>query len=534
VAKQMIAGLSVSWWDRFLISVAPDWGLRRVRARATAQLMARHYEAAGGSRRTSGWQRYASDANVANAPALTALRELSRDLRRNNGWAKRGVQAITNNTVGWGIMPKPKANPNRASKRASAAVAAWNEWADSTSCDFDGRLNFYGLQRLAMETIVESGEVIILKQPAATIDGLPIPLRLQVLEPDYIDTNRNGLVGIEGGPIIEGVEFDKQGRRVAYWLYTSHPGGQRFMTTHFESVRTPADRVLHVYRVDRPGQVRGVPWLASAITRLKDLDDFEDAELMQQKVAACFGAFVTDLEGTSTPIMGPATTDSTTGLRTEDIQPGTIAYLKPGQGVQFATPPPVQDRSFSERALQRIAVSLGVPFEELTGNYSNVNYSSARMARLAHWQNVTEWREHMIIPQLCNGVWRWAMGLLGELEDWPKVPFAQWAAPPMPILEPDKEGLAWQRLIRNGLSTWQQAVRELGFDPTEQLDEIEAFNEDLDARGIILDVDPRLMSAAGQLQSASKPSSADASATTGAADATEPAADDSSGDATAH
>jgi capsid protein len=87
-------------------------------------------------------------------------------------------------------------------------------------------------------------------------------MRLQVLEPDYLDLHRNGVVTAGGGQIIDGIEFDKQGRRVAYWLFTSHPGSARLMTTQFASVRVPADRVLHIYRVDRPGQVRGVPWLA--------------------------------------------------------------------------------------------------------------------------------------------------------------------------------------------------------------------------------------------------------------------------------
>lgn len=482
--------LQVSWFDRFLISIAPDWGLRRVRARATAQLMSRHYEAAQGGRRTSGWQRSSSDANTANGPALTALRELSRDLRRNNGWAKRGIQVIVNNTVGWGIMPKPKAGRSRA--RGEKAIQLWNDWADTTACDFDGRLNFYGLQRLAMETIAESGEVLILRQPSP---DLAIPIRLQVLEPDYLDTSRSGQATSAGGAIVDGVEFDKLGRRVAYWLFTSHPGG-RLPTARFESVRVEADRVLHVYRVDRPGQVRGVPWLASAITRLKDLDDFEDAELMQQKVAACFGAFVTDVDGAGSAIGKQDDADT----QLEHLEPGHIAYLPPGKSVTFATPPRVQDSSFSTRALRRIAVSLGVPYEELTGDYSQVNYSSARMARLAHWQNVNDWREHMLMPQLCDGVWAWAMEQARDLEGWPMVPQAQWAAPPMPILEPDKEGLAYLRLVRTGAMTWHQMVRELGFDPMEQLDEIEQLNKELDRRGIVLDIDPRRTTAGGQQQ----------------------------------
>lgn len=484
--------LAVTWWDRAMIWLAPEYGVRRVRARASAQLMARHFEAAQGSRRTTGWNRSSSDANVANHPALGPLRELSRDLRRNNGWAKRGIQAITNNTIRWGIRPKP------IGPAAKLATAAWHAWANSTACDHDGRMNFYGLQRLAMETIAESGEVIIVRQPASMVDGLPFPMRIQVLEPDYLDASRNGLMAEGGGQIIDGVEFDRQGRRIAYWLFSSHPGGTRLMTSHFESIRTPAERVLHVYRVDRPGQVRGVPWLASAISRLKDYDDFEDAELMQQKVAACFGAFVTDMDGSGTAI-GAESTD-TDGTRIDALEPGHIEYLPPGKQITFAQPPRTQDTSFSARVLRRIAVSLGVTYEDLTGDYSQVNFSSARIARLAHWANVEDWRENMIIPQLCDGVWRWAMNEAAALGGWPEIPIAEWSAPPMAILEPDKEGLAYQRLVRIGAMTWQQMIRELGQDPTAQLDEIEALNKELDERGIVLDSDPRKMTVAGQAQ----------------------------------
>lgn len=490
-----LAGLTVSWWDRLLIGIAPDWGLRRVRARATAQLVARHFEAAQGSRRTTGWARSSSDANVANQPALTALRELSRDLRRNNGWAKRGVQTIVNNTVGWGIVPKAG---DRSRARIERALEIWNAWAGSTSCDYDGRMNFYGIQRLAMETIVESGEVLIMKEPAAVSDGLPVPLRLRVLEPDYIDTNRNGIVGPGGGPIYSGIEFDKFGRRVAYWLFTSHPGGLRLQTTQFASVRVPADRVLHVYRVDRPGQIRGVPWLANAIQRLKDFDDFEDAELMQAKVAACFAAFVTDVDGSAGPLTEGG--DDLNGDPIDQLEPGHIAYLAPGKSVTFATPPRAQDGAFSTRTLRRIAVGMGVSYESLSGDYSQVNYSSARMARIEFNANLHEWREHMVLPQLCDGVWGWIMGEATELNGWPTLPTAEWACPPMTILEPDKEALAYTRMVRSGFMTWPQVIRELGYDPRVQLAEIAEYNKLLDDAGIVLDTDPRKVTAAGQQQ----------------------------------
>lgn len=482
----------VSWWDRFLISVAPKWGIERVRAREAV----RNYEAAQVGRRTSNWQRYPSDANTAAVSALTSLREISRDLRRNNGWARQGIRVIANNSIGWGIMPKPS---SRSRARSKTAIELWNDWASTTACDFDGRLNFYGIQRLAMSTIVESGEVLIIKQPPLPGSDPGIPFRIQLLEPDYLDTSKHGIKTATGGKIIGGVEFDSQGRRVAYWMYTSHPGSQGLVASSFGSTRVPADRVLHAYEVERPGQVRGVPWLASAIARIKDLDDFEDAELMQQKVAACFGAFVTD-EDPSSPAIGVQDEDDE---NLEHLEPGHIAYLPAGRKVTFAQPPAAQNGEFSTRSLRRIAVSLGVPYEEMTGDYSRVNYSSARMARLAHWQNVSVWREHVVTPQLCGGVWAWAMELAVIMEGWPAAPSAQWSGPPMPILEPDKEGLAYQRLARNGVMTVPQIIREQGYDPYEQLDEIQAFNDELDKRGIILDIDPRKTNNSGQQQSGS-------------------------------
>jgi lambda family phage portal protein len=486
--------LKVTWWDRFLMGVAPDWGLRRVRARATANLMSRSYEAAAGGRRTSGWRRSASDANAANGPSLIALRDLSRDLRRNNGWARRGIQVIAANTVGWGIEAKAVAESTDVAARA---IAMWNAWAASPACDYDGRMPWSGLQALVMATVVESGEAIILREPARSSDGLAIPLRIRVLEPDYLDVHRDGILGPDGGPIIQGVEFDGRGRRVAYWLYSHHPGSGRVAGSVFGSRRVPAEDVIHVAKIERPGQTRGVPWLAAAIARLNDFDDYDDAVLMKQKIAACFGAFVQDFDGAGTPLGEQDNTDE----RLETLEPGHIQYLAPGKTVTFATPPSTSDYGgFTQTNLRRIAATIGVTYEDLTGDYSQVNFSSARMARMAHWANVHDWRWNMLIPQLCRGVWGWAMELSAGIEGWTEVPVAEWSPPPMPMLEPDKEGLAYARLVRSGAMTLYQAIRERGEDPASHLAEIAEGNAKLDELGIWLDSDPRRTSAAGLTQ----------------------------------
>ncbi len=490
--------LDLNWWDRLLIALAPSWGLKRAKARAETSLAIRGFDAAGGGRRTTGWRHPSTDANAVNAPSLPKLRDLCRDLRRNNGLARRCVEVVGANTVGWGISAKSTGAPTVETR----AQEIWKLWSENPGCDYDGRMPFKGLQRLVMDTIVESGECLVLNEPAAPSDGLPVPLRIRVLEPDFLDVNKQGK-GADGGQIIQGIEFDKRGRRVAYWIYAQHPGSAGVgMFTSFASNRVPASDVLHIYRVDRPGQMRGVPWLASTIAKLNDYDDYDDALLMQAKVGACFGAIVTDMDG-ERKALGEQDADSD---ELESLEPGQIQYLSPGREVTFAQPPSTSDHGgFSVTQIRRIAGSVGITYEDLSTDYSGVNFSSARMARLSHWQNVHNWRWNMLIPQFCDGVWGWVMGLAAGMEDWPETPSAVWSPPPMPMINPEKEGLASQRLVRGGFKSLTQAIREQGRDPETHLAEIAASNADLDKLGIILDSDPRKTTVAGMVQAEDEP-----------------------------
>lgn len=477
-------------WDRFLMALAPQWALNRIRARTTAMLIARHYEAASAGRRTDAWNRSTADANTANGPDLGKLRFLARDILRNNSWARRGHRVIGNNTVGWGLMPNPKGT------NADRAAEIWAAWAEKTECDAEGQRTFYGIQRQAMDAIVEGGEVLIRRRWRRPGDGLTLPLQLQVLESDFIDTNKDGVMGTEGGPIIHGIEFNAIGRRVAYWLFEAHPGATRLRNS-FVSKRVPADDIAHVFRAERAGQVRGVSWFAPTIVKLKDFDEYDDATLMRQKIAACFAAFVTDADGIGGHIGQEDEEDDTI----ESLEPGLISQLPPGKQISFANPPVVSDHeSFSKTNLRAVAAGLGVTYEDLTGDYSQVNFSSARMARLAHWANVHDWRWNMLVPQLCDRVWSWAMAaavIAGEIEEAPGI---EWTDPPMPMIEPDKEGIAFKRLVRAGAMTPSEMVRQQGRDPKTHFAEYAADLAMLDEMKIVLDSDPRRTSDAGLTQ----------------------------------
>lgn len=482
-----MASLS-QWIDRSIGMFAPRLELKRMRARIAAGAL-RSYDAASVGRRTQGWRRSSADPNAASAPYAGRLRDAARDLVRNNPHAISALTSIVDKTVGLGIVAKAQpANPR--------AQAVWDAWANSTACDADGRNDFAGLQKLVLRTTAESGEVLIRQRMRRPEDGLPIPMQLQVLEPDYLDTSKHGITGPTGGPVIYGVEFDGIGRRVAYYLFRDHPGNA--VTSSAASVRVPADGVLHVFDAERPGQVRGVTWFARVLLAMKDFDDYVDAQLMKQKVAACLAVFVTDPDGTTAPL---GTADDTTTPGVDSLEPGGVHNMPAGRSVTVVDPPTVGEyRDFCEVSLRAIAAGLQVPYEDLTGDYTNLPFSAARMSQTKHWSRVHDWQWRLLIPQFCDPAWRWAMdaaAIMGKVDVAPPV---RWTAPPRPMLQPETEGLAYQRKIRSGLMTLSEAIRECGYDPDELLAEYAADLKKLDKLGIVLDSDARQMTQAGQLQ----------------------------------
>jgi lambda family phage portal protein len=481
--------------------MSPGWGQKR----ALARLKARHYEAATTGRRTDGWSRRHTDANAAASGATLAnLRAQARDLTRNNPWARNALRVIANDVVGWGIRAKAKG------RDADVFAALWKQWAETKQCDANGRNNFYGLQWLVMRTVAESGECLIRLRKRRIEDGLAIPMQLQVLEPDYIDTGKDGIRGEAGGMIVQGIEHDALGRRAAYWLFDQHPGSVSSLV-HPVSRRIPAAAVIHVFDQERPGQVRGPSWFASVDVRLHEFDEYEDATLMKQKIASCMAAFVTDLDGQGTAL-GQGGTDRATGLPTDTFEPGMIMNLPPGKQVTVAQPPAVNDhQSFSAMSLRGAAAGVGVTYESLTGDYSNVNYSSARMGRNVYAANVNHWRWMMLVPQFCEEVWAWAVAVASIAGPPLELEPATWTPSPLPMLDPEKESAAATKAVRSGQMTHDEMVREQGYDPDEFWAEYAAGVKRLAALGIVLDSDPTKMSQGGQPHP-SAPAAAPASA----------------------
>jgi lambda family phage portal protein len=261
----------------------------------------------------------------------------------------------------------------------------------------------------------------------------------------------------------------------------------------------PAEGVLHVFKPSRPGQVRGPSWFAPVLLRFKDFDEFEDATLMKQKIAACLAVLTTDTDGTA-PGLGVVDPQRPT----EDyLEPGIIKQLTPGQTVEVVSPPPASDYDeYSRTVLRAIATGLGVTYEDLTGDYEGMPFSAARMSRLRHEARVYDWRWRILIPQFCDPVWAWFVQVASIVGLVPAATGdAVWTPPPLASVDPDKEGAAANRLIRNGLKTWSETIRESGQDPNDVAQELADDLARFDRLGLKLDCDARQTTQQGQSQS---------------------------------
>lgn len=472
------------------------------------------HEAAGRGRRALAWTPGNPGAVAALLATHAELRGKSRDLVRRNAWAQAGVEAFVANAVGTGIKPQSLA----ADERVKAEVQAlWRDWTEEA--DAAGQTDFYGLQALACRAMLEGGECLVRLRPRRPDDGLAVPLQLQLLEPEHLPVNLNTDLpatadGVPGNVVRCGIEFDALGRRVAYHLYRSHPEDGRLSPMSgqggLETVRVDAREVIHLYRVLRPGQIRGEPWLSRALVKLNELDQYDDAELVRKKTAAMFAGFVTR-QSPEDSLMGEGAPDSH-GISLAGLEPGTLQLLEPGEDIKFSDPADVGG-SYSEflrTQFRAVAAALGITYEQLTGDLTGVNYSSIR-AGLLEFRRRCEMVQHgVLVHQLCRPVWAAWMkqAVLAGALDAPgfarggaarrrQYLQAKWIPQGWQWVDPEKEFKAMLLAIRAGLMSRSEAISANGYDAEDVDREIAADNARADALGLVFDSDPRRTSKDG-------------------------------------
>lgn len=487
--------------ERALAPLFPAWALRRLAARAQFDLMARAYDGASKTRRgTREWRAPGASSALEDGGALATLRNRSRDLVRNNPWARKAARQLPAHIVGTGVVPRPTSGADVTRRRALAAWDAFDGEADP-----EGLGTFGTLQHLAMRTVMEAGEVLLHWRPESRRAGR---WAVHLLEPDFLDetfheTSRNG-----SGRIISGVEFDAAGHRVAYHLFRQHPGDMLpMMARRSERERVPAEFIDHVFERLRPGQVRGIPWLAASMLSLREMADYTEAERWRKKITAALAAFVTSPAGPAAANLGAVRTETDgAGNRRaiERIAPGTIKRLAPGEGVTFSSPPADQGMdAYLRWELHAICAGLGLPYAELTGDLSSANYGSMRAGKIEFWALLDVWQWIMVEPMLLRRAWQRVQAASG-------IPGAhcEWGFPKRHWVDPLKDVTAEVLAARSGLESTPQQIGARGYDWRRVQDEQAEYLARAAELGLVLDTDASKVARNGGAKDAA-PSKAD-------------------------
>ncbi|AUM72964.1 phage portal protein [Paracoccus jeotgali] len=480
--------------DRAVAAFSPEVALRRLYARSAIDRM-RGYEAASKGRGTAGWRANGNSADQEIALAGPVLRDRMRDLVRNNPMAAQAVQVLVNNIVGYGIRPRAATGDRELNQRIDAL---WRRW--ERDCDEHGHTNFQGILALAVRQMIEGGEVFAIARPTTRRRGGLVPLRIELREADHLDASRIDN-GATGNRIEQGIEFDRKGRRVAYWMFPDHPGGpSTVFARRFESERIPAERVAHLFERQRV-QSRGVPWGAPAMRHIRDLDDWQNAELVRKKTEACLVGIVFGAEDSEQGI-APAVEDAD-GNRIEQFEPGLIAYARNGKDIKFNQPSATSGIGEWLRAQQHLISSgFRVPYALMTGDMSQANFSSTRAGLNEFRRMIEQVQWQTVIPMFCERIWDWFVeyarieGLLpidGEF-------IAEWGTPRFESVNPLQDAQADLLEVRAGFSTIPQQIARRGYDPDEILEEAAEFNAKMDGHGLVFDADPRKVTKAGLVQ----------------------------------
>lgn len=457
--------LQPTWLDRAIGWISPNQGLRRARDR---YLLTRAYE---GASRADGWNPRRPGAS-AQADYLADARELrnrARTLAANVPYIAQAINVMVSCTVGAGVIPRWVGDVDgKVGKR-------WDEWVPVA--DYDGLLDFYGLQGKAWGAMKIDGAVLV-RLRERRIGPTVVPLQLQLLEIDWLDHGRNEVRG--SNEVIGGIEYGPRGERLAYWLFDRHPGDVGLRRHLRESQRVPAQEIIHLFNPARPGQQNGITALAAVVPGVRDLQVYEDAEQARKNLEARMGVIgewdESLLDGVSLPEnvkaqegQGPVTVDL------GELAGGGAMALPPGMRnptfIQPAAAPGHVD--YVKHRQKMLAAGVGIPYEFMTGDMSEVNFSSSRVRINQYKRDVEREQWTLLVPMFLNRVTTRWLALL-DLVPGGGVPGVRpdWTTPKWASVNPVQDVAADLAEIKGGLCSISEKIRQRGYNPEMTFEEL--------------------------------------------------------------
>lgn len=318
------------------------------------------------------------DEHWANADSLSArtansysvrkrLRERSRYEVANNSYASGIVSTLANYTVGHSVNLQLIYHGDKDSETMRLAAKKveklWSNWA------YVRKLG-QKLQTMCMASIVD-GEAFA-RFGTATRRSMLTPVELEVtpFESDqFEDITASGWISDDAG-----VRIDNNGEPTAYAFLKEHPGDRLNFLSTYDQKWLPADSILHVFKKDRPQQLRGVPRTTPALPLFAYLRRYTLASVDAAESAASIAAILYGDQAVAGEAQ-PAAWDNI------PLPRGSMLTVGGGQRIaQVKSEQPITNYEVFVRALLReIARCLSVPLILAAQDSSKSNFASSKV-----------------------------------------------------------------------------------------------------------------------------------------------------------
>lgn len=459
------------------------------------KMFKRSYAGAAVSRLFADFNTTDKSADAELKDALPKLRARSRELVRNNEYAKQYLQLLKKNVVGRkGFTLQVKAHGDSGDLDIlgnEAVEKAFAKWSKLGNCTVDGKLTWIDVQKLVLESLARDGEAFILLHTGAAFKDR---FALEFLEADQIDDTKNTKLA-NGNEVRMGVELDKFRKPVAYYVLTSHPTDYEYAyRKEKKHIRIEADRMLHVFIPTRAGQSRGEPWMSPAMSAMKQLDGFREAAVINARMGASKMGFFTSPAGD-----GFVADDMDGNVPIITAEPGSFHQLPDGVAFQSFEPafPSNEFDSFHKSVLKGIASGLGISYTALSNDLEATSYSSIRQGALEERDFYSDLQGFMIDHFVRPVYEQWLDSALGfgsfgitydKLEKFTDA--AEFRGRAWNWIDPVKEMNAAVTGLKSGVLSLSDVAAQYGKDAEELLSQIQRDKTTMEQFGINYALEP--------------------------------------------
>lgn len=398
----------------------------------------------------------------------STLRRRARYEIANNSYALGIVRSVTDDLIASGPTLQVKTDSAEANRQVERAFGSWAKAVSLTE----------KLRTLKLAKTADGEGFFVLK----TYDAIDDPVKLYPLdiEADQVTTP---FAKLGKDFWVDGLTLDDMGNPVSYDVLKVHPGDLFVVTLNPLSADVvPARHIVHWFRKDRPGQVRGIPELTPALDLFAEIRAYRKSVLASARIAAAFSAV---LESNS-PAGEDPESPGYTPFQSVPIDNGMMSVLPWGLKLSQLRPeqPTTSFDAFTEKLLGEACRCLNVPLNIALGTSQKFNFSSAKLDHINYRNCLSIERgqcEQIVLERLFVAWFDEALMIPGllpkgiQLETCPH----EWHWPGFPALDEAAEAQADTVKRNGGLITdseyfakrgydWRDVYRQLGDEKKER------------------------------------------------------------------